>query len=88
MYLGSLTCGRDANPVIFIFKLGLIQKRICKVVGFDIEDGIDTIEAGIEGQLQQKKKSVQTNKICKQLTHFIAMCVVFPHPPPAHWTVP
>ena len=49
MYLGGLTCGWDANPVILIFKLGLVQKRICEVVGFNIEDGIDTIEAGIEG---------------------------------------
>ena len=61
MYLGSLTCGRDANPVIFIFKLGLVWKRICEVVGFDIKDGIDTIEAGIEGRLWQKKK-ISANK--------------------------
>ena len=61
MYLGSLTCGWDANPVIFIFKLGLVRKSICEVVGFNIEDGIDTIEAGIEGRLWQKKK-ISANK--------------------------
>ena len=84
VYLRSIAYEWEVNPVILIFELGLVRYGICKVVGFNIEDGVDAIEARVERQLWQKKNSTQTNKICKQSTHFVAMCVASSHPPPAY----
>ena len=61
VYLRSIAYEWKVNPVILIFKLGLVGYGICKVVRFDIEDGVDAIEARVERQLWQKKK-LNTNK--------------------------
>ena len=61
VYLRSIAYEWKVNPVVLIFELGLVGYGICKVVGFDIEDGVDAIEARVERQLWQKKK-LNTNK--------------------------
>jgi hypothetical protein len=48
---GKLTNRRDTKPIIFVFKVGFIGKDICKIVGLDIEDGVNAIEARIERRL-------------------------------------
>ena len=85
MSTGKLVKRWYVDPVIFIFKKGFIRKVICKIVGLDIKDRVDAVEARIERRLWQKKLRVnnQTIFVSKQ-TYFVAtlgLRIVVPRPP-------